>query len=426
MRSWTLVALVATLALAPATRAAAQAPPMERLSFDEAVRRAIERNPSAAVAAAGILRADALLRQARAATRLNVTGSLISTTLNTGVDFEDTTVVPRSQLTGTIDVTMPLYAPAEWARRTQAADQRAVADFRAAETRRQIALAAADAYLGVIAAHRAVDSNQRARDVAEAHYEYARAQQVAGRGSLLNELRAQQELSSTEVLLEAARLAVYRAQEGLGVLLDADGPVDAAEDPVFEVPADAPDAPASLIQIRPDLRLFAAQQDAADHVVRDSVKDRLPSLLGIFQPQAVYPSQFFSPDRSWRALLQLSVPIFDSGTRAAATQAREASLAEARATLDGAMTRARAELRAAREAMRSAERGLAAAQAAAAQAERVLEIVTVSFRAGATTNIEVIDAERSARDAALVAAIAEDALQRAKLELLAALGRFPR
>ena len=49
----------------------------------------------------------------------------------------------------------------------------------------------------------------------------------------------------------------------------------------------------------------------------------------------------------------------------------------------------------------------------------------MAFREGATTNIEVIDAQRRARDAGTAAAIAEDAVRRARLELLVALGRFP-
>jgi outer membrane protein TolC len=86
---------------------------------------------------------------------------------------------------------------------------------------------------------------------------------------------------------------------------------------------------------------------------------------------------------------------------------------------------ARAEVRAARESIRSAERAVASARAAAEQAGRVLEIVTISFKAGASTNLEVIDAERRARDTDNAAAIAEDVLRRAKLDLLNALGRFP-
>ncbi len=59
------------------------------------------------------------------------------------------------------------------------------------------------------------------------------------------------------------------------------------------------------------------------------------------------------------------------------------------------------------------------------QAQQVVDIVNVSFRAGAATNIEVIDADRRARDADRGVAIAEDTLRRARLDLLNALGRFP-
>jgi outer membrane protein TolC len=82
-------------------------------------------------------------------------------------------------------------------------------------------------------------------------------------------------------------------------------------------------------------------------------------------------------------------------------------------------------VRAAREAIASADRFLATARAGADQAQQVVNIVNISFRAGAATNIEVIDAERRARDADTAVAVAEDAVRRARLELLTALGRFP-
>jgi outer membrane protein TolC len=89
------------------------------------------------------------------------------------------------------------------------------------------------------------------------------------------------------------------------------------------------------------------------------------------------------------------------------------------------MTQASSEVRAAREAAASGERSLVSARAAADQAQQVVNIVNVRFRAGASTNIEVIDAERSARDADTAVAAAEDTLRRARLELLVALGRCP-
>jgi outer membrane protein TolC len=66
------------------------------------------------------------------------------------------------------------------------------------------------------------------------------------------------------------------------------------------------------------------------------------------------------------------------------------------------------------------------ARQAAEQAGEVVQITDVAFRAGATTNIEVIDAQRVLRDSETAVVIAEDAARRARLELLVATGQFPR
>jgi outer membrane protein TolC len=328
---------------------------------------------------------------------------------------------------------MPIYAPAQWARRVQASDQRDVAALSGVETGRQTALAAADAYLTIIARRRVVDANLRARDVAKAHFDLAAELERGGVGSRLNQLRAQQELSIDESLVEVARLALYRAQEALGVLLVADGPVDAADEPVFDVRAAGAEAIAplqsagseALFRARADIRLFTAEQQATERALRDSRYDFRPQFEAIFQPQTTYPGQFFVPANSWRFLTQLTMPLVDSGRRAGQRLERQAAVDLARSRLTGAQTAAASEVRTAREAVASAGRALASAQAAASQAQEVVNIVNVSFRAGAATNIEVIDAERRARDSDTAVAVAEDTLRRASLELLTALGQFP-
>jgi outer membrane protein len=416
------VVIVASPCVLPASVLAQAPTPTERVTFDEAVRRAMDKNPTVAAVATGILRAEGLVRQARAATRLQIVGNVTTTTLNTGVEFDGAVVTPQNQITASLTADMPIVAAAAWARRAQAEDTRTVSQLALADTRRQIALATADAYLTIIASRRVVESTARSRDVAKVHFEYATELEQKGSGSRLNALRAQQQYSIDDGLVEAARLAVYRAQEALGVLIVADGPVDAIDEPVFDLPADTS---SPLTAFRTDLKLFAGQQQAAEHILRNSSKDWWPSLDAIFQPSATYPSQFFLPANSWRLLLQANVPIFDSGQRAGAKQLRQADVEERRAALAGGLTRASSEVRAAREAIASGERSLASARASADQAQQVVQITNVSFRAGAATNIEVIDAERTARDADFLVAQAEDNLRRARLDLLTALGRFP-
>jgi outer membrane protein TolC len=423
--SWSKASVVVALSVC-AARAGAQPPaPVVRVTFAEAIARAQETNPTVAGAAAGILRAEGLIRQARAATLFQLTGNVTTTTLNTSVEFSGLTVTPRSSLTASLNASMPIVAAAAWARRAQADDTRNVAELTLADTRRAVASATADAYLTILVQRKIVEGNVRARDVARVHFDLAKELEQRGSGSRLNALRAQQQVSTDEGLLEAASLSLYRAQEALGVLIVADGPADAADEPDFPEPPAAGEPAASLRLFRTDLKLFAAEEHAAERILRDSGKEWWPSVDAIFQPSTVYPAQLFLPQNSWRFLTQTTVPLFDSGQRASAKIQREAAVEQSRAAFAGATLQASSQVRAARAAVASGERSVASARDAADQARQVMTITSVSFRAGAATNIEVIDAERSARDADTAVAIAEDQRRRARLELLNALGRFP-
>jgi len=230
-------------------------------------------------------------------------------------------------------------------------------------------------------------------------------------------------VSTDSGFIETAQFALYSAQEALGVLLAADGPVDAADIPAFEIPLDV-DVTAAL-SARTDLKLFNAQQRAAERVLADNSRSYLPVFEGMFQPQSTYPRQFFTPSNSWQLLFQMTIPLVDSGSRAGERVARQAAVNSARATVASKVTNITSEVRTARESVSSAERVLTTERQAAEQASQVVDILNISFRAGASTNIEVIDAQRRARDADTNVAVAEDAVRRARFNLLNALGRFP-
>jgi len=65
------------------------------------------------------------------------------------------------------------------------------------------------------------------------------------------------------------------------------------------------------------------------------------------------------------------------------------------------------------------------ARRAAAQAHEALDIVNLSYGAGASTSLDVLDAQRRARDADTAAATAEDAARQARLDYLQGSGIFP-
>jgi outer membrane protein TolC len=276
----------------------------------------------------------------------------------------------------------------------------------------------------VIAAQRQIQVNQVAIENAQTHVDYARARLEAGGGSKLNELRASQELERVRVLLEDSRLALFNTQEALGVLIVADGAVDAAAEPAFEVPT--PPSDESWLSQRTDMQLFSANVSAADRVVRDSWKDWVPTASAAWQPQWVHPAGLFVPSRTWQAVLQVDIPLFDGGERRSVRRQREVARNTAQLQLEELRVRLRSELRNAQESVASTERAVASARLAAQHAAEVVRITDVAFRAGGLTNLEVIDAQREARDADTAAAQAEDRVRRARLDLLVALGLFPK
>ena len=250
------------------------APVGQTVTFDDAVRIATERSPDAARAAQAILRAEAILQGARGIFLPTVNGTVTTTILNEERGFQGQVTQPQSQAAFGAQVAYPILAASRWAQATQAGDQAAIARISRDETRRQIALAVSDAYLDVINQHRQVSVNTRALENGRDHLAFASARLQAGAGSRLNELRAAQEASSDEVLLEATLLLLRRAQEALGVLLVADGPVDTAGEPIFEVPGELP---STWLSGRVDIRLADAEVAAADRVRRDSWKDWVPA-----------------------------------------------------------------------------------------------------------------------------------------------------
>jgi outer membrane protein TolC len=413
----------AVLTLAAST-AFAQSPIIPRVDLDEAVRRALAKNPSVAQAATAILRAEALLDQTRSGVRPTVSAGATNVTIDHQRGFAGGVTQPQDQLTLSADVSMPILAPSRWASLNQGRDQIDVATRSAAEVRRQIAVAAAQAYLAVIAGQRQIDVDLRALDAALAHLDYAEKRLEGGAGSRLNQLRAAQVVSSEESQIENGRLALLRAQEALGVLLAENGPVDAASEPAFDVPTTV--AEAEWLAARPDVKFQEATIDAAKRVVRDSARDWLPTGTATFTPQYVTPAGLFQPSKTWRLVLSFTQPLYEGGQRKAVMRLRDVSLNQAKLALDATEIQARSEVRLAQASLSSRERALATARLASTQAGEVLQITIAAFEVGATTNIEVIDAQRSARDADTTATIAEDAVRRAKLDLLVALGRFPK
>jgi outer membrane protein TolC len=427
MKAFTLTtrvaaALVAVLGVA--TGGHAQTTP-RAVTFEEAIARALERNPTIAIAATSIARADVLVRESRASLMPYAEMRLSNVTLDAARGFNGDTFQPQNQFFFTPSVSVPILAL--WRRSIveQARDQIEVANRTVEEVRQQVAVATAEAYLQVIAARRQLEIDESALKTAQAHLDYATRRLEGGIGSRLNQARAAQTVEITLARIEAVRILLRRAQEALGVMLAEDGPVDARGEPVFEQPGTIDEA--NWAAARPDLQLQAAVKRSSERVIHDAFKDWTPTATANFAPTLVGPAGLFQPSRTWQLSFTVTQPLFKGGlkknldARLAEVSLTEATLAEARIRIE-----ARSEIRIAQEALAGAERAEANSRRAAEHAREVLKITSTAFEVGATTNLEVIEAQQSARDSETAANLAEDAVRRARLDLLVALGRFPK
>jgi outer membrane protein len=395
------------------------------LTLKRAVDLALARNPNVAIAQADIERVTALIREARAAALPTLYGNLTYSRLDADRVFSGRTIASANQESANLTLSVPLVAAQRWTNWSHAADNLDLSRANAQEVRRQTAIATARAYLAVIAQRRVQDVNERARNTARSHFEFAKAQFEGGVGNRIDQVRAEQEFQSSETQLRLSKVGLVRAREALGVIVGMQGPADAADD--VALPNQAPDVGLALEQAqgRTDILALNVRMQAAQRVVRDSWSDYMPYLTGTFQPFFQNPATLTLPQTGWQAQLILTLPLYDGGLRYGQKDERAAIVADTRARLDASLRQARADVRASFESVLRADEALVSARNAARLSDEALALATLAYKAGATTNIEVIDAERRARDAQTAAVVAEDNARQARVDLLAATGRFP-
>ncbi|MGO8970713.1 MAG: TolC family protein [Myxococcaceae bacterium] len=405
-------------------------PVVQSIGFQQAVDQALARNPSTLTALQEVARIRGLMEEVRAASIPTLAANVAFTHLDGSrteatIAGPNTVIYPQNQWTGNIQLNIPLLSPTAWANAIRAGDQVEVARYNSADVRRVIATNTAKTYIALIAQKRQVEVNVLSRDTAVAQLDYAKKRLAGGLGNKVDAARAAQTLESAEVILQASYEGLYNAQEALGVLLGDTGPVDASETPNFpQLPgldAALSDAPKE----RTDIRLNEEQVKAADRSLNMSWMEYLPTLNLLGEPLFQHPPTPPFPEWGWQIQAQLSWTIFDGGARYGRTHQREAQLAENQITLEGTSRQVLSDVRTSFDSVKRSVRALDNARRAAAYAVDTYRLADLSYKAGASNNLDLIQAFLAARDAATQAVIAEDALRQSALDLLVAAGRFP-
>ncbi|HEY0821300.1 MAG TPA: efflux transporter outer membrane subunit [Rhizobacter sp.] len=238
------------------------------------------------------------------------------------------------------------------------------------------------------------DSQQRTLELTERQY-------ALGAASGLQTARARTAFESARG--DAARSAAAVVQARLSLELLAGQPLpdsllpteqDATATALPELPGGLP---AEVLLQRPDLRAAERTLQAAAYDVgaaraarfprltlTASAGTRSPELDGLFRPGTGF----------WSLLPTLELPLLDAGARRAQVDASEATRREALARYDAALQSAFRDVADALAVRDSLAERLSAQEAQVEAAERTLALAEQSYRLGASSQLELLDAQR--------------------------------
>jgi outer membrane protein TolC len=395
-----------------------------RVTLESAISQALAHNPTYATALLEVRRAEAAVSETKAAwlPSLYAHGSI--THLDGDRIKSGQVLLAQNELSADVTATVPLVMTRQWLTTAESRLSANATRATSADVRRLVAYATAQAYLAVYAQKLVIEVAERARDTAKSHADYAHTRYVGGVGNSLDEIRALQETATDDALVQRAYAELTSAQEALGILAGAKGPLDTADDPTLSAPPRLQEALDRAAR-RTDVVALDLRMRAASKTVEDDWSEYVPYLVGVAQPFSENPATQTLPRAGYQLKLLLTVPIYDGGLRYARHDERSALRNESKVAYEAGLRQARSDVRTAFDAMRRADDALRSSRDAAALASQALDLANVAYRAGAVTNIEVIDAERESRDAATQAEIAADTARQARLAMLTASGRFP-
>ncbi len=456
-------AFVTALALSSAAGPAAAAEALS-LTLDDAIALALEHNDQLAIARAQAAAADARLGQARGAflPRLSASGSytkldeapymdasqfgdFFSPLMEPFMYLVEHGYLDPSTLEGLstggaeriylgdddiysvgVSVRQPLFTGGALLSAHGAAKHAAAAGrLNADRTEDQVRYDATQAYTALVAARAALDVSERMLEQMKSHLSDVEA--LHGAGMLLDSdlMRAGVRMSEMALQHNRAEHMVELAQAGLAFVIGADvestiEPADGLEGGSL-VQGDLASLTARALSNRPDLAAAGELVGAADNAVSLARSGYFPQLVLIGNYSWDRPNREYEPEfyEHWRATLALELNVFDWGVTSGKVREAEAGRTQAERARDMFEAAVRLEVKQsylqrdeALTALRIAEDGLS-------QAREAMRVTRESFRNGAATNSDVLDAQAALAGAEMnrVRAVVDLRLAEARLAL---------
>lgn len=423
--------MVAIAAVLATTGGAVRAQEPPSVTLAEALRRATRLDPNYVAALGQLDNAEWGRRAARLAFILPAVNAELDLTKYSAAFFNLGTGQPQSSaVTGTLTASYELFRLRKFTdlSATNAGLERAGASE--LEQRFRTAFLVESDYYGVLA-------SQALDRVAAERLRRAEEQLAVGRARVVSGAAVQTD--SLQLVLEATRARIDRmraeaalrvARLQLGRRIGEAGPVAAADPdsvPPLELPVTLPDAVTEALAQGPQYRVARANERQAEALLRGRRGEYLPSLV-LSGANQTFDSKFFPTARNISSVtLSVILPVWNLGQREiAVTQARvNRDVSRAiRADLERGALR---DVTEAYEAYRTARGTVDLSALALAAATENFRVQGARYRSGATTILELLDAQISLTqaEADVVQASYSTRLALAGLEVILGRRLFP-
>jgi NodT family efflux transporter outer membrane factor (OMF) lipoprotein len=230
----------------------------------------------------------------------------------------------------------------------------------------------------------------------------------AGSGTLTDVLSAQSQLAGDQALLPPLRQQLSIAEHALAILAGhapADWRQPAFELAAFTLPRDLPlSLPSELVRTRPDIRASEAQLHAAAAAVGVATANLYPhiTLSANTMQESLTPGSLFNASaNTWAFAAGLTAPIFDGDTLRAQKRAAEDEYQAALADYKQVVLESLGQVADVLKALEHDAEQVAAQQHAVETAQSSLALARLSYSAGNSGVLQVLDAERLSNQARL-------------------------
>lgn len=333
---------------------------------------------------------------------------------------------PLTRFDGSLDLTVPVFAPQQWHDAGTAQDSVTAARLSRQDAQRVVLGSLADAIVTVVTDERLAEVSRVSLKSALSTAELTKKQAALGAATAVDVLRTEQDVALARAQVVANDESLREARESLGLALGSSQAWGVT--PNIRLDQLASDAeslchPEKSIDQRADVRAARAQVGIASRNVHSIDWQYLPTL------NFVSSLDFTSVDRyspngkalSWTIGGVLSWTIYDGGVRGGTRRADEAALRVAQEQLKQTRRQAAIQVTQAERGVSVAEANLAVSQRSRDLAKENQRLSRIAFMNGTGTSFDLVDAEQRLRKAELDLAVKQFAVVRAKIAALLAL-----